>query len=82
MNTDEKLEQSSIVKERGTQYFKVSYSTQVIIAFLGPWRELIMMFTASVISEWCSWYSLRFCRESWRGMCLKKKETQLDYPKN
>lgn len=33
MNTDEKLEQSCIVKERGTQYFKVSYSPQVVIAF-------------------------------------------------
>lgn len=30
MNMDEKLEQSGIVKERGTQYFKVSYSPQVI----------------------------------------------------
>lgn len=72
MSTDEKLEQSSIVKERGTQYFKVSYSSQLIIAFLGPCHELIMIFTASVISEWCSLYSMRFCRESWRGMCLKR----------
>lgn len=59
MNTDEKLEQSCIVKERGTQYFKVNYSPQVMIAFLRPCHELIMMMmTASVISEWCSWYSL------------------------
>lgn len=70
MNMDEKLEQSGIVKERGTQYFKVSYSPQVIIAFLSPCHGLIMMFTASVISEWCSWYSVRFYRENWRGMCL------------
>jgi len=58
MNTDEKLEQSSIVKERGTQYFKVKYSPQVIIAFLSPCHELIMMIAASVFSDWCSWYSL------------------------
>lgn len=51
MNTDEKLEQSCIVKERGTQYFKVSYSPQVIAAFFSPCHELIMMTTASVISE-------------------------------
>lgn len=55
MNTDEKLEQSCIVKERGTQYFKVNYNPQLIIAFLSPWHELIMMITASVISEWCLW---------------------------
>lgn len=72
MNTDEKLEQSGIVKERGTQYFKVSCSPQVIIAFLSPCHELIMI-TASVISEWCLWYSVRFCGENWEEMCLKKK---------
>lgn len=54
MNTDEKLEQSCIVKERGTQYFKVNYSPQVIIAFLSSCHELIIMIAASVISEWCS----------------------------
>lgn len=82
MNTDEKLEQSGIVKERGTQYFKVSNSPQVKIAFLSPCLELIIMFTASLISEWCSWYSARFYRENWGKMCFKKKETRLDYPKN
>lgn len=78
MNTDEKLEQSCIVKERGTQYFKVNYSPQVIIAFLSPCHELIMMITTSVISEWCSRYSLMFYREDWRGRCLEqtnKKES-------
>lgn len=74
MNTDEKLEQSCIVKERGTQYFKVSYSPQVIAAFLSPCHELIMMTTASVVSERWSWYSVRFYRESWRRMCLKNKK--------
>lgn len=80
MSTDEKLEQSSIVKERGTQYFKVSYSSQLIIAFLGPCHELIMIFRASVISEWCSLYSMRFYRRA-GGECVLK-ETWMDYPKN
>lgn len=31
MNTLEKLEQSSIVKEKGTQYFKVEYAKKVAI---------------------------------------------------
>lgn len=55
MNTDEKLEQSCIVKERGTQYFKVNDNPHVIIAFLSPYRELITLMTASVILEWCLW---------------------------
>lgn len=51
MNTDEKLEQSCIVKERGTQYFKVISITQAIILLLSSCHELRMMITASVISE-------------------------------
>lgn len=43
MNTEEKLEQSCMVKERGTQYFKVSDNTQEIITFLSPCYELMIM---------------------------------------
>ena len=78
MNTDEKLEQSCIVKERGTQYFKVRYSRRVIIAFLSPCHELIMMITASVIPEWCSWYSL-WCftgKTGGEGVLKKQKPPQ------
>lgn len=38
MNTVEKLEQSSIVKEKGTQYFKVSRGVQIFF------QEKLMLF--------------------------------------
>lgn len=43
MNTEEKLEQSCMVKERGTQYFKVNYNPEIIVPFLSPCYELVMM---------------------------------------
>lgn len=44
MNSDEKLEQSCIVKDKGTQYFKVSI--------------FILCYIVNFMNDWVSFYTL------------------------
>lgn len=74
MNTEEKLEQSCMVKERGTQYFKVSDNTQEIITFLSPCYELmIMIYSFGHFRVVFVVFSMSFYGENFGGKrCLKR----------
>lgn len=53
MNTEEKLEQSSIVKERGTQYFKVSYSPPCVWSALPSPRYRPVLVLEQTLLQGC-----------------------------
>ena len=84
MNTEEKLEQSCMVKERGTQYFKVSDNTQEIITFLSPCYELmIMIYSFGHFRVVFVVFSMSFYGEDFGGKrCLKRGKKKKEKEKS